>query len=118
LKFNQTKGPEKGAQKKGAGYVFPLLYRPPLRVIKAGLVLGFPLTCVLAWVFDLTPAGIARTPNSQPGLAGMAGKAVDGCHLGSQSYERKLEGVFAVQIETVQRMAEKPLPEHRHNKLQ
>jgi TolB-like protein/Flp pilus assembly protein TadD len=31
------------------------------------LGLGFPVTAALAWVFDLTPAGIERTPPGAPG---------------------------------------------------
>ena len=33
-----------------------------MRFVVAGLVLGLPVATVLAWMFDLTPAGIERTP--------------------------------------------------------
>jgi len=45
-----------------------------LSLVIALLVLGFPLTCVLAWVFDLTPAGIERAKELQADPAGIAGK--------------------------------------------
>ncbi len=33
-----------------------------MRFVVAGLVLGLPVAVVLAWMFDLTPVGIERTP--------------------------------------------------------
>ena len=33
-----------------------------MRFVVAGLVLGLPVATVLAWMFDLTPSGIERTP--------------------------------------------------------
>lgn len=53
---------------------------PPwgLRAVVGVLVLGFPLTVVLAWSFDLTRSGIVKTPEligpeqSQPRAGGSA----------------------------------------------
>jgi TolB-like protein/tetratricopeptide (TPR) repeat protein len=36
-----------------------------LRMIALVLVLGFPLALVLAWVYDITPAGVVRTPRAE-----------------------------------------------------
>ena len=33
-----------------------------MRFVIAGLVLGLPVATVLAWIFDLTPSGLQRTP--------------------------------------------------------
>lgn len=44
-----------------------------LSLVIALLVLGFPLACVLAWVFDLTPAGIERSPGPQADPVGIGG---------------------------------------------
>jgi len=33
------------------------------RLVAGFLVLGFPLTVVLAWTYDVTPRGIVRTPD-------------------------------------------------------
>ncbi len=34
-----------------------------VRVILGALVLGFPVTVVLAWTYDITPTGVVRTPD-------------------------------------------------------
>ena len=34
-----------------------------MRFVVAGLVLGLPVATVLAWMFDLTPSGVERTPS-------------------------------------------------------
>ncbi len=39
------------------------------------LVLGFPLAVILAWIFDLTPEGVRRTPEVAAAEGGMAGRA-------------------------------------------
>jgi hypothetical protein len=33
------------------------------RVVTGAIVLGFPFAVVLAWIYDLTPEGIVRTPD-------------------------------------------------------
>jgi TolB-like protein/tetratricopeptide (TPR) repeat protein len=35
-----------------------------MRFVIAGLVLGLPIALVLGWIFDITPAGIERTPEA------------------------------------------------------
>ncbi|MGA8891720.1 MAG: tetratricopeptide repeat protein [Anaeromyxobacteraceae bacterium] len=37
-----------------------------LKAVVAALALGFPVTSVLAWVFDLKASGIERTPSADP----------------------------------------------------
>jgi hypothetical protein len=37
------------------------------RLVLGVLVLGFPLAVVLAWTYDLTPAGLVRTPDDASG---------------------------------------------------
>jgi len=37
------------------------------RLVMGVLVLGFPLTVVLAWTYDLTPTGVVRTPDDGSG---------------------------------------------------
>ena len=41
-----------------------LITLPPwsLRAVVGAAVLGFPLTVVLAWSYDVTPSGIVKTP--------------------------------------------------------
>jgi len=39
------------------------------------LVLGFPLAVILAWIFDLTPDGVRRTPEVASAEGGMTGRA-------------------------------------------
>ena len=34
-----------------------------MRFVVAGLGVGLPVALVLAWVFDITPSGIERTPD-------------------------------------------------------
>lgn len=45
--------------------VLPQLALPDwaLRVVWGTIVMGFPVTVVLAWTYDLTPGGIVRTPD-------------------------------------------------------
>jgi len=33
------------------------------RVVLGILVLGFPVTVVLSWIYDITPTGVVRTPD-------------------------------------------------------
>ena len=33
------------------------------RLVMGAFVLGFPLSVVLAWAYDITPAGVVRTPD-------------------------------------------------------
>ena len=59
--------------------VFPVFELPGqlLRVLFILLGLGFPVTVVLAWVYDFTPEGIRRTDDMPAGTARVAGRGLD-----------------------------------------
>jgi tetratricopeptide (TPR) repeat protein len=63
---------------QAADLVFPRIPLPDWTVslVVWLAILGFPVALVLAWAFDITPAGIQRTPPSAP--AGGAGPALPG----------------------------------------
>ena len=46
-------------------YLMPLVGGPAWlgRAILGALVLGFPVSVVLAWTYDITPSGVVRTPD-------------------------------------------------------
>ena len=48
-----------------AGTTFEPLGLPPwaLKLVIVVVALGFPVACVLAWAFDVTPHGVERTPS-------------------------------------------------------
>lgn len=58
--------------------VFPLLQLPAWSVtlVVALLVLGFPVALVLAWAYDVGPAGMERTPAPDSGRTGWLGYGV------------------------------------------
>ncbi len=43
-----------------------------IRMVVIGLALGFPLAVILAWIYDITPAGIRRTEDASPDALGTA----------------------------------------------
>src|SRR6516225_2366019 len=51
---------------QGLAQVLPVfdISNSVIRVVIALLLIGFPLALVLAWVFDITPSGIRRTPSA------------------------------------------------------
>jgi TolB-like protein/Flp pilus assembly protein TadD len=51
---------------QGLAQVLPVfgISNSVIRIVIALLLIGFPLALVLAWVFDITPAGIRRTPSA------------------------------------------------------
>lgn len=51
-----------------AGTTFEPLGLPPwaLKLVIVVFALGFPIACVLAWAFDVTPRGVERTPSDGP----------------------------------------------------
>ena len=51
---------------QGLAQVLPVfdISNSVIRVVIALLLIGFPLALVLAWVFDITPTGIRRTPSA------------------------------------------------------
>lgn len=58
-----------------SGPVFEALLLPDwsARLVTVLLILGFPVVVVLAWVFDLTPAGVRKTPHDLTAEAASAG---------------------------------------------
>jgi hypothetical protein len=52
-----------------ATQVFPFLEIPnwAIRLVIMLLALGFPIALILAWAFELTPEGIKRTDQIEPG---------------------------------------------------
>lgn len=57
---------------QAADIAFPALQLPPWTVtlVVALAILGFPVALVLAWAFEITPEGVARTATARPGAAG------------------------------------------------
>lgn len=51
-----------------ASILFPAFEAPPwvMKMFIVGIVLGFPVTLVLAWAFDITPEGLKRTEDAPP----------------------------------------------------
>jgi len=70
-----------------AATVLPIFEAPDwiLQVFTLFVILGFPLTLVLSWVFDLTTSGVERTaPEPGPGSAAtMAGRKLDFAIIGA-----------------------------------
>ena len=50
-----------------ADIILPALMIPPwvMTLLVVLVIVGFPLTAILAWVYDITPEGVMRTPDSQ-----------------------------------------------------
>ena len=50
--------------------VFPIFEIPnwALRLIVLAIIIGFPIALVIAWAFELTPEGIKRTEDIDPGV--------------------------------------------------
>jgi serine/threonine-protein kinase len=67
--------------------VFPVFELPDtiLRVLFILLGLGFPVTVVLAWIYDLTPEGVRRTDDLPEGAPRIAGKGLNFVIIGSLS---------------------------------
>ena len=69
-----------------AGLLFPMLSVPDWgqRLLLGLLLLGFPLAIVLAWVYELTPEGLKRSSEVQPGSAvnAAAGRRLDQVTIG------------------------------------
>ena len=59
--------------------VFPVFALPDalLRGVFVALGLGFPVTLVLAWIYDLTPEGIRRTDDMPEGAARISGRGLN-----------------------------------------
>jgi TolB-like protein/Tfp pilus assembly protein PilF len=69
-----------------AGLLFPMLSVPDWgqRLVFGLLLLGFPLAVVVAWVYELTPEGLKRSRDVQPGSAAnaAAGRRLDQVTIG------------------------------------
>jgi adenylate cyclase len=54
---------------EGVAVLLPLTTAPEWvgRTVLGGVVLGFPLAVVLAWTYDITPAGVVKTPDDFSG---------------------------------------------------
>src|SRR4026209_1652010 len=52
-----------------ASQIFPFFEIPnwAVRLVVLLLIIGFPLALILAWAFELTPEGIKRTDEIEPG---------------------------------------------------
>jgi len=59
-----------------ADVIFPAMGLPEwtITLVLGLLAVGFPLALILAWVFDVTPEGIRRTPSAENEGSGDAGK--------------------------------------------
>src|SRR5438876_3124633 len=55
---------------QGIAQVFPVFDIPnwAVRLIVLAIVIGFPIALVIAWAFELTPEGIKRTEDIDPGV--------------------------------------------------
>lgn len=53
---------------QGIAQVFPVFDVPScaIRLIVVLMIIGFPVTVVLAWIFEITPNGIKRTADISP----------------------------------------------------
>jgi TolB-like protein/Tfp pilus assembly protein PilF len=54
---------------QAASILFPTFEAPPwtMKVFVAVVTLGFPIALIIAWAFELTPEGIKRTDEIEPG---------------------------------------------------
>ena len=59
--------------------VFPVFDLPDqlLRALFIALGIGFPVTVILAWIYDLTPEGIRRTDDLPAGSGRVGGRGLD-----------------------------------------
>lgn len=64
-----------------ATQVFPFFDIPnwTIRMVIVGLLLGFPVVLVVAWIYELTPEGLQRTDDIPPGqsMGRHAGRRID-----------------------------------------
>lgn len=69
-----------------ADVILPIFNTPDwvLRVLIAGLVLGFPVAVVLAWIYELTPGGLKRSDDvmRQASISWLTGRRLDGTIIG------------------------------------
>src|SRR3954470_10597698 len=60
-----------------ATQVFPFLEIPNwvVRLVIALVAIGFPISLIIAWAFDLTPQGIKRTGDAESSTVGAKNRA-------------------------------------------
>src|SRR5438105_10849749 len=53
---------------QAASILFPTFEAPPwvMKVFVSAVILGFPVALILAWAFEITPAGIKRAEQISP----------------------------------------------------
>ncbi len=65
-----------------ADVILPIFHAPPIvmQLLIAGLILGFPVAAVLAWVYELTPVGLKRSDDvlRQSSMRWLTGRRLDG----------------------------------------
>ncbi|NNF51205.1 MAG: tetratricopeptide repeat protein [Gammaproteobacteria bacterium] len=65
-----------------ADVILPTFNSPPvvMQILIAGLILGFPVAAVLAWVYELTPVGLQRSDDvlRQSSMRWLTGRRLDG----------------------------------------
>src|SRR5438876_594464 len=85
---------------QAASIGFPAFDAPPwaLRIFILIALLGFPIAVVMAWVFDVTRDG------EEVRITAQLVRVADGFHIWSETYDRKLESVFALQDEIARRI--------------
>ena len=67
-----------------ASQIFPFFEIPnwAVRLVVLLLVIGFPVAVILAWAFELTPEGIKRTEEIEPGRQSRNRVWVSRCDFG------------------------------------
>lgn len=69
-----------------ADVILPIFNTPAwvLRVLISGLVLGFPVAVVVAWLYELTPGGLKRSDDvlRQASISWLTGRRLDGAIIG------------------------------------
>jgi hypothetical protein len=68
-----------------------------LRMVIILLIVGFPLTFLLSWMFDITPEGSIRKDGNKIRITAQLIRVDDGSHLWSETYNRKLKDIFSIQ---------------------
>src|SRR5262249_14190198 len=67
-----------------ATQVFPFFEIPNwlIRFVIVGLIVGFPIAMLLAWLYELTPEGLVREDDVQPAVRKSAGRRLDFAIIG------------------------------------
>ena len=67
-----------------ATQIFPFFNVPnaAVRLVVVALILGFPIALVVAWIYELTPEGLARTEDVDPATRRGFGRKIDFAIIG------------------------------------